>query len=122
MRFPDVEAMVRGFLALRRAPVKVVTKVPADRPVTFVRSWRTGGASLNRVLDQPIITVQGWGPDSVSASRLAEDCREDLLHDWSLMPLVRGVEEVTGLYFDPDPQTGIDRYTFSVQLQVRAKR
>jgi hypothetical protein len=38
------------------------------------------------------------------------------------MPLVRAVEEVTGPYFDPDPGTGVDRYSMSVQLSVRAKR
>lgn len=122
MNFVDVEALVRVFLGAKVSPVKVHTKMPANRPEKFVRAWRTGGAAANRVLDQPIITVQGWAPDSVTASALAGDCREFLFNDYTLMPLVRSVEEVTGLYLDPDPETGIDRYTFSVQLQVRAKR
>lgn len=122
MRFPDVEAMVREFLAMKVAPVKVHTKVPATRPAMFVRVWRTGGAASNRVLDQPLVTVQAWAPDSVAASELAGDCREAILNDYTLMPLVRGVEEVTGPYFDPDPSTGIDRYSLTFQLSVRAAR
>lgn len=122
MRFPDSEALVRSFLAARTSPVPAVTKVPAARPALFVRCWRTGGASSSRVLDQPIITVQVWGADSVTASELSSKCRQWLLADSGSMPLVRGVEEVTGQYYDPDPDTGIDRYTFSVQMKVRAQR
>lgn len=122
MNFVDVESLARGFLIPVVSPVSVHTKVPATRPATFVRVWRTGGAAANRVLDRPIITVQVWGPDSVSAATLAGVCREALLSEGPSLPLVRGVEEVSGLYFDPDPSTGVDRYTFSVQLSVRAQR
>lgn len=122
MRFPDVEAMVRGFLSMKVAPVKVHTKVPAARPETFVRAWRTGGAATNRVLEQPLVTVQAWAPNTVAASELARQCREAILNDYTLMPLVRGVEEVTGPYYDPDLSTGIDRYSLTIQLSVRAAR
>lgn len=123
MMFPDSEALVQSFLAARTSPVPVVTKVPSkNRPALFVRCWRTGGPSMNRVLDQPIITVQAWGADSVTASELSSKCRQWLLADSGSMPLVRGIEEVTGQYYDPDPDTGIDRYTFSVQMKVRAQR
>ncbi len=121
MKFPDSEATVGTFLRAR-VSVPVVSKVPATRPTKFVRVWRTGGAALNRVLDRPIITVQAWAPDDGQASELANACRQLLFNDYTVMPLVRGVEEVTGLYFDPDPATGVDRYTFSVQLQARAAR
>jgi len=122
MRLPDVETLVIAFLNARLAPIQAHSKVPASRPATFVRAWRTGGAALNRVIDQPIISVQAWAPDGVSASDLAQDCREHLFNEYTLMPLVRSVEEVSGLYYDPDPTAGIDRYTFSVQLSVRAAR
>ena len=122
MRFPDAEALVLAFLKPVVSPVAVHVKVPKTRPATFVRAWRSGGASINRVLDRPMITVQAWATDSVGASELAMACRDAFLHDYTRMPLVRGVEEVTGLYFDPDPDTGIDRYTFTIQLMVRGKR
>jgi hypothetical protein len=121
MRFVDIEAVVVTFLDARVTP-PVVTKVPASRPALFVRAWRTGGASANRVLDQPTITVQSWAASSVAASALAEECRRYLFDDYTAMPLVRGVSEITGPYFDPDPVTGVDRYSFTVQLSVRAAR
>lgn len=119
MSFPDSEALVVQFLRLRLGATHVGTKVPRDRPDVFVRVWRTGGASANRVLDQPLITVQAWGSDS---HKLIERCRDWLLNDYTFMPPVRGIEEVSGSYYDPDPDTNIDRYTFTVQLRVRAHR
>jgi hypothetical protein len=122
MNLPDVEALVRAFLASVVAPVKVATAVPAQRPAEFVRAWRTGGAAVNRILDQPQITVQAWAQGSVRASEIAQVCRTALFNDYPTMPLVRGVEEVSGLYFDPDPDTNVPRYTFTVILNVRARR
>jgi hypothetical protein len=122
MTFLDIEAMVRTFLVPVAAPRRVVTKVPAARPEEFVRAWRTGGAAANRILDRPIVTVQGWAGDSITALQLTSSCRDAFLNDARLMPLVRRVEEVTGLYYDPDPESGVDRYSFSVQLSVRAPR
>lgn len=121
MTFPDVEAMVIDFLNTRIVP-PVSGKVPTPRPVKFVRAWRTGGAAVNRILERPTITIQGWAEDDAEAAALTRECREFLLNQYTLMPLVRGVEEVTGPYFDPDPDTGIDRYSCSIQLSVRAAR
>lgn len=121
MNFPDIETLVGSFLR-DRVSVEVTSRVPKDRPAKFVRVWRTGGAALNRVLDRPMITVQAWAPDDGQSFELANACRELIFNNYTVMPLVRGVEEVTGLYFDPDPATGVDRYTFSIQLQARAKR
>ncbi len=126
MKFPDSEAMVVAFLAMRVAPVPVHTKLPAPPTGTFVRVWRTGGVTVNRVLDQPLITVQAWAPDPVTASDLAQSCREALLRGSAILPLVRGVTEAEGLRYDPDTEgeaaTGADRYTFTLQLRVRATR
>lgn len=122
MKLVDVEAMVRTFLLAEIDPVKVHTAVPATRPKTFVRAWRTGGAADNRIVERAQITVQAWGESTVTASELASVCRDALFNRYTAMPLVRGVQEITGLYFDPDPGTGIPRYTFTVVLTVRAKR
>lgn len=116
----DAEKIVRDFLDAR-LDVPVSTKVPKDRPTTFVRVWRTGGAAVNRILDRPMITVQAWAPNSVAASDLSTLCRNLLLAGYTAMPLVRGVDETSGPYFDPDPDTNIDRYSFTHQLSVRAK-
>ncbi len=41
--FPDVEALLLAYLKPLVAPVKVVTKVPAARPASFVKLVRVGG-------------------------------------------------------------------------------
>jgi hypothetical protein len=117
--FADSEAIVRTFLD-DALDVPVVTKVPKSRPGEFVRVWRTGGAASSRVLDRPIITVQAWAANSARASDLASRCRDLLLGGYTGMRLVRYSQEVSGLYYDPDPDSGIDRYTFAHQLNVRA--
>ena len=122
MRLVDVEGMVRAFLMPAVAPSKVHTAVPSTRPEKFVRIFRTGGAAENRVLERAQVTVQAWAEDTVSASGLAIDCRMHLLENYTLMPLVRSVTETGGLYFNPDPDTGIPRYQFTVELRVRAAR
>lgn len=116
----DAEALIRDFLDAR-LDVRVATKVPKNRPDTFVRVWRTGGSAVNRILDRPMITVQAWAKNSVAASDLSRECRDMLFASYTAMPLVRGVDETSGPYYDPDPDTGIDRYTFTHQLSVRAK-
>lgn len=121
MNFPKVEILVRDFLIQTGAATVVATKVPNPRPARFVRAWRTGGAAINRVLESALITVQAWDADG-DPETLAAACRHALLNDHRLMPLVRGVEEVGGLYYDPDPVSNVDRYTFTVQVQVRATR
>lgn len=119
MRFPDAEQMAVQFLQMKLGAISVSTKVPKVRPAEFVRVWRTGGAAVNRVLDQPLLTVQAWG---VNSHELIRVCREAFMSEYTLLPLVRGVEEVTGPYYDPDPGTNVDRYSCSLQLQVRAQR
>lgn len=111
--------MVIAFLN-PRVGVPVSTKVLRPRYDRFVRAWRSGGASPHPILDVPQITITAWGTDSVDASDLAGKCRTALFDEYTAMPLVRRVEEIGGLYYDPDPDTGIDRYTFTVQLRVRA--
>ena len=118
--FADVETIVRDFLdSLVDVPVK--TRVPASRPTEFVRAWRTGGAAVNRIIDRPIITVQAWAASDPRAAELAGQCRDIVYNASSQMLLVRGIEEVSGLYYDPDPDTNNPRYTFTFQATVRAK-
>lgn len=117
----DAEGLVADFLR-PIVGVKVGTKVPNPRPSRFVRVWRSGGSAANRVLDVPHITVICWAESTVEASKLAASARHALLNDHVGMSLVRGVEEVGGPYYDPDADTGADRYTFTVALRIRAQR
>ena len=119
--FVDAEALAVAFLKARvSAPVS--TKIPKPRPATFVRVRRTGGAAVNRVLERVQLTFEAWAPDEVAAANLAGAVRGHILNHYTGMVLVRGVEEISGPYSDPDPTTGIPRYTFTVALSVRAKR
>lgn len=121
MDFVSVEHMVRMFLrTIVDKPVEIV--IPAQRPEAFVRVFRTGGFARDRITDLARITVQAWAPDRYEAERMASACRMALLNSGAALPLVRGVEESGGLYFNPDPTTNIPRYQFTVELTVRAKR
>ena len=120
MRLPDVEAMLVKFLA--PIDVQVGTKIPNPRPASFIRLVRTGGAASNRVVETVNITVTCEAASSVDANELAAKARQMLLNEYTRMPLVRGIREVTGPYYNPDPDTNRDRYTFTVALIVRATR
>lgn len=122
MRLPDVETMAVEFVRAVIAPVKAATKVPKPRPSSFVRVYRSGGSAVNRVLEEAQITVDAEATNGVDAFELASKCREAFLNRYTLMPLVRGVNEVGGLHFNPDPDTNIPRYRFTVGLMVRAGR
>ncbi len=121
VELPDAEAIAVDFLNARRPDSPASTKVPNPRPARFTRAWRTGGATENRVLDRPIITVTCEAADSVTASADATAARNEFLNSSGRMSLVRGVE-VMNLYYDPDPDTNADRYTFAVRMRVRAAR
>lgn len=120
-RFVDVEAMVIAFLR-DRVTVPVSTRIPNPRPTSFVRAWRNGGSATNRVLEAPQITIDAYGLSTVDASDLANACRHALLHEYTSMPLVRGVTESVGPYSVPDTGAGVERYRFSMILRVRAAR
>lgn len=130
VEFPDAEAMCVVFARTKTTAV-VATKVPNSptkyppngRPPRYVRVWRTGGGALNRVLERVQVTVTcGAAAGSVVAGQIARELRTAFLNDYTEMRLVRGVEEVTGPYFDPDPDTGEDRYSFTIEMMVRAAR
>lgn len=111
---------MRAFLLAQVPGVRVATKVPADRPVRFIRAWRNGGSASSRVQDNPTVTVDCWAASDVDALELASRCRDAFLNNYTAMPLVRGVEETGSFYSVPDPESGSSRYRFSVRLRVRA--
>jgi hypothetical protein len=83
-----------------------------------------GGAAVSRVLDAPIIQTQVWGTDAADeddAHDLANRLRDFLYGANGTMKPVRRVEEVAGVYWDPDPETGAPRFTFTSRLYIRAR-
>lgn len=120
--FPDIEALLIGYLGTRVAPVTVSTRVPATRPASFVKVARVGGPRRDQVTDRPMVVFQAWGPDSVAASTLARTVHA---HVYALAQTdtpqgyVSAVREVGGLQYFPDPESGADCYQFTAQLQTR---
>jgi hypothetical protein len=121
MRFPDVEALLIDYVE-SRLDVPVVQMVPHPRPEKFVRLWRNGGPARNRIVDRPLITVEGWAADDREAARITENARGLLFACGGFIPTVRNVTEIAGPYFIPDPDSGIPRFRFTHQITVRAKR
>lgn len=68
------------------------------------------------------MTITCAAGDSVTASADATRARHVLLNEHTAMPLVRGIESISGPYYDPDPDTNGDRYTVTVRMRVRATR
>lgn len=121
MSFPDVEQMLRDFLAADTGQ-KVETEIPGTRPAVFTHLWRSGGGALSRVLEKPIITITAWDVSATAAHDRLQECRDALLNRSGGMPLVRRVEEITGPYWDPDPDSNLPRYSMNVRPTVRAQR
>jgi hypothetical protein len=122
--FPDCESLYRDWLIEQAPPggAAVVVQVPAARPARMLRVWRSGGFALNRILDQPILTVSAWdADDSAGASALAGWARGRILRSSVSLAPVRRVEEVGAVYYDPDPDTESTRYTFSFSAVLRAR-
>lgn len=114
---------MRSFLAGEHASETVTTTVPSPRPARFVRVWRTGGSSSSRVVDEPLITVEAWAASKGAAAELGSQVRDTLLAAATrdALPLVRRID-AGAFYYDPDPTSGADRYSFTVSMKVRATR
>lgn len=121
MSFVDAEGLVKGVMEAAVGPVKVVTKIPATRPAEFIWVRRTGGPVMGRVVDQPQMTVTAWGKSKTDALALADLAREALI---AAAKGSNGIHRVqmNSLYYDPDPDSRDDRYTFTAFLNVRAAR
>lgn len=127
--FADAETMLIAPIREHTDIPVVATKVRNPRPPRYARIWRTGGRSINRVLERPQITITcGAAPaegenGAMIAKRDIQAIRHMLLHkagDW--FPLIRGPVEIGSFYFDPDPDTGEDRYSMTVHFNARAAR
>lgn len=120
MQLPEVEGeIVLPFVQGVVAPVKAATLVPAKRPQKFVRVWVNGGAAINRILERVVVTVDYWAPTTAEAAAGAGDIRHAFLNT-QIHALVKGVEEITRPYSEPDETS--ERYRATYALLVRAKR
>lgn len=121
MTFRDAVVLVRGVLASAAPDVESGSKVEEDRPAEFFWVRRTGGHVTGRVIDHPQISVTAWAETSERALELADIARAVLI-DAARVSRGWHATEVAGLYEDPDPDSGVDRATFTAFLTVRAAR
>lgn len=112
------------FLGIARAPNPGVASglvVPGTVPARFIWVRRTGGPTMGRVVDKPQMAVTCWGGSKTDAMLLAEVTRQAFLD----APLgSNGVHsvDISSFYYDPDPDSRRDRYTFNAFTNVRAAR
>lgn len=120
--FPNIEKLLGNYLRPLAGGVSVVTKVPTQRPVSFVKLTRVGGPRRDLVTDSPMVVVECWAGTDYEAGELG---RLIQAHAFALYQTetpdgyVRAVREVAGLQSFPDPLSGSPRYQFTVQYDTR---
>lgn len=119
MAFRDAELAVIEYLEAGLTGVTVRSKVPKTVPAKFVRVWRTGGPVVGRVVDRPQLSVQAWGAEALD---LAGQVRALLIDGAKRSTAGFSRVSVESFYYDPDPTSGVDRYSMLVFLTVRAAR
>lgn len=68
----------------------------------------------------PMLTFECWAPDDTSAWNLGALTEALITSMPDLSPDCTGVTEVGGLVYQPDPDTGTDRYVFTKQIYLRS--
>jgi hypothetical protein len=129
--FPDAAAVVINYLRVEldaRGPaIPVVSRVPKQRPATFVTVERQGGQRRNLVVDDAQLGIDCWGSsDSGTGDQEAHDlaqlCR-GLIH--AAAGTTQGgvqiyrVEEFAGPALLPDPLSDQPRAVLTVVVSVR---
>jgi len=126
VELPDLPVMAVQFIKTKTT-FSVGTKVKNPRPAKYVQVIDNGGPA-NRVFVEALLTVTvgaesagGENGDTI-ARREARKLHHAFLNDSVQMPLVRRVESVSSPYFDPDPDDGSDRVSFTIRWIVRGSR
>lgn len=116
--YPDAEGLVISYLN-SRLDASVSTKFREGR---HVRVSRAGGPEMNRVMDQPMLTIGCYDDSTVSAAGLAQTTRALLKESPQHVDFIRGYSETGGPMSFPDPDTALPRYQFTIQLQVKGSK
>lgn len=126
--FPDAELVavtaIRAGLTSIDDDTLVTNKVPADRPASFVKVFRTGGARQTMVSDFPEVTVESWAPTDTEAHDRAQLARAYVHAMRGTSPAGVPVYKVTesgGPVNLPDPDSKSQRYTFTAQISMRGQ-
>lgn len=127
--FPDMEAVVSGWLRGKNIAIigtRWYSSVPADPDFPLGVVKRIGGSpAVRRYLDAANIQIDVWGRSKSEARDIAAAARTALMQlegqsvTSPVKAFVSGVEDALGLTWQPDPDTGRDRYLFSVIVYGR---
>lgn len=126
---PDIEAAVAEWLrnsSITGVGTRVYTEVPATPTFPLVTVTRIGGVpAVREYLDMGAIQVDCWGGTKAEAHDAAVEARVACLglEGQSLsLPVsivVTSVEDALGLTWQPDEDTGRERYLFAVNVYAR---
>lgn len=122
MSFPDIEALLVGWLQGQFPAARVVTETPADLTgnLPLVKVRRTSGDDDNVRLDRPVVDLDVFDTDVQAASALSAQIRDALLYTLPYaMPVggtVTGVYTVVGPRWLPYDDTSVRRYQASYRL------
>lgn len=122
--FPDIEAVVSGYLkGATDAGNRVYTRIPASPQYPLITVSRLGGIpTVKHHQDAAQIQVSVWGNTKAEARDIATDARLALMTLEGATAddaFVHGVDDATGLTWLPDSETGRDRYLFGVFIYFR---
>ncbi|WP_103529512.1 hypothetical protein [Streptomyces sp. SM12] len=124
IEFPDATSVMRDYLASVLDGVPVVSRVPDERPTTFVRVKRLGGLRNSLITDRPRLDVQFWAESEEAAHDLMQRGRAHILamagaHGDTTVYRVR---EESGAQWLPDHVSGHPRYAIAFGLSLRGRR
>lgn len=119
--FPDVEQITCEYLTTL-LEVPCVTRIPTERPESFVIVRRIGGTRQTVVTDAAELILEAFAATDADAHDLAQ-----LARAWTLAmagttqgtTAVYRVDEISGPENLPDPVSEQPRYTLAVQVAVR---
>ena len=120
--FANAAAVVLGRLRTSIPTMTFVHDVPAVRPDTFVRIFRTGGPRTNRVVDGAQLTIEAWAPTAAEADTAAQAVRAHLNalpEQRSYLSQIYRVDELSGPAELPDINSGSARFTWTVIVLIR---
>lgn len=121
--FPDAERVIKDHLDTVLS-VTTYLSVPNPRPATFMVVRRVGGPRQNLVVDNAMLTIEGWGTRTVAKDLLARARGE--IHAMRGQVLggttVYKVTETSGPAFLPDPDSNHARYSMTMQVAMRGAK
>lgn len=120
--FPNTVAVVLTRLKAALPALVFVHDIPATRPPTFIRIFRTGGPRANLVVDGAQLTIESWAATADVAATNAELVRAQLNflpEQLGVDPAIYRIEEFSGPAEIPDPASSSRRFTWTAAVHIR---